>query len=203
MVGRRQSSTPGRGRQPTASGLFLAALLASTACGGTFLLGQVEADESPRTESEDDHTKVRNTLLHYGNYCGPGPELLTGCRPPMEPADNIDTVCMKHDRAWCRCFVSRFEREESTNHPSPLILSSRFLTIPAPIYRWAFDKEFRECIRTADSNMIAEFDRIATEDAFPAWWGVWTRTKFAAYLRTFRWASRSSPHLCTHALPCL
>ena len=50
-------------------------------------------------------SSIRNTMLHYGNYCGPGPTLLVGCRAPLEPVDHVDATCMRHDLAWCRCYA--------------------------------------------------------------------------------------------------
>jgi len=61
---------------------------------------------------------------------------------------------MRHDLAWCRCYSDIEKRGDRKAHP--LMLSTRFLALPSPLYRRMFDREFRECIRTADSNMLDE-----------------------------------------------
>ena len=44
-------------------------------------------------------------MLHYGNYCGPGPTLLVGCRAPFDAVDHVDATCMRHDLDWCKCYA--------------------------------------------------------------------------------------------------
>uniref|UniRef100_A0A7S2WV72 Uncharacterized protein n=1 Tax=Rhizochromulina marina TaxID=1034831 RepID=A0A7S2WV72_9STRA len=131
----------------------------------------------------DDHA-VRNTLLHYGHYCGPGPQLLEGCQPPLEPVDHVDAICMRHDCNWCHCFSKAGPMKRGKPHP--LVLSTRFLTLPAPIYRLLFDEPFRECIRLADQRMLEDMDVLIEKDRLPEWWDKWTRNKFHTYLLAFR-----------------
>ena len=98
----------------------------------------------------------------------------------------------------------------------PLILASRFVSLPPPLYRRLFDREFRECIHSvrpsplhyiprrsasirygltrrpslaqADSSMLAEFDALDAAGQLPEWWASsrWTRIKFDKFLMAFR-----------------
>ena len=169
-------------------------------------------------------------MLHYGNYCGPGPTLLVGCRAPFDAVDHVDATCMRHDLDWCKCYAraaagaggdpwrglakvslggggsssskslngssssssATTSAEKRKQHrqrhrrarrarraqqkkkrsrqrggrngmplgmkPSPLMLSTRFLTLPGPLYRRLFDRDFRECIRRADLSLVTAFD---------------------------------------------
>ena len=55
-----------------------------------------------------------------------------------------------------------------------------------------FDREFRECIREADTNMLAEFDELDATGQLPGWWASsrWTRVKFDKFLMAFRLSVR-------------
>jgi hypothetical protein len=79
--------------------------------------------------STNDSSLVQNTMLHYGSFCGPGPRLLPTCLAPLDPVDEVDTICMRHDLGWCRCFEDNLPPYK----PHPLILSTRFITMPAPM----------------------------------------------------------------------
>lgn len=123
---------------------------------------------------------VRNTFFHYGNYCGPGPELLQGCGAPFEAVDDVDAVCMRHDLNWCRCY-NNVDRKAH-----PLILSTRFLTMPSALYRRLFNKDFRKCIMLSDQQMLAEFDNLTAAGELPEWWDSFTQAKFHTFLIAFR-----------------
>lgn len=123
---------------------------------------------------------VRNTFFHYGNFCGPGPELLKGCRAPLDAVDNVDAVCMRHDQNWCRCYTNVDRKAH------PVILSTRFMTMPAALYRRLFSNEFRKCIMLSDQQMIFEFDNLTAHGELPEWWDAFTQAKFHTFLLAFR-----------------
>ena len=117
--------------------------------------------------------------LHTPNPRAPQ---LMGCDPPVEPADHVDGVCMNHDLAWCACFEHRAKVAATASRgsgapakPHPVLLSARFLTMPAPLYRRLFDERFRACIFDADRELVKTLDGIEASGALPEWWDKGTK----------------------------
>lgn len=75
-----------------------------------------EAEEIAQQDGEVDLSNAlkaaRKSWLRYGNYCGPGPRLLS---PPCDklasksplplPKNTVDTHCKQHDVDYCKCGV--------------------------------------------------------------------------------------------------
>ena len=70
--------------------------------------------------------------------------------------------------------------------PHPIILSARFMTLPAPLYRRLFDEKFRGCILRADKALVEGMDSLKTSNELPEWWDFTTKAKFHGFLASFR-----------------
>ena len=70
--------------------------------------------------------------------------------------------------------------------PHPIILSARFMTLPAPLYRRLFDEKFRGCILRADKALVEGMDSLKASNELPEWWDFTTKAKFHGFLASFR-----------------
>jgi hypothetical protein len=75
---------------------------------------------------------------------------------------------MMHDISWCRCYENRLEPIIHSK-PHPFILSTRFITLPSPIYRRLFDEAFRNCIGDADEVLLRDMDALEAQGKLPDW----------------------------------
>jgi hypothetical protein len=148
-------------------------------CGLFILFGSILVSiviKSYHIESPLEITRMPNNvqvnLLRYGNYCGPGPDLLLPNNP--DPIDPIDELCKLHDEAYQICGDNL--SLDSGRNISPVLnqlMPIRFLfpSIFLSILH-GNSKKYLKCMYDADKVFVTGCDDLAASFKLPKWWFV-------------------------------
>lgn len=110
----------------------------------------------------------QNNLFGYGQYCGAGPD--ESLWPLLQPIDEFDQACQRHDDDYRICYESL---SEEIGFPIPKfvhqIVAMRGLL---PINLWFFGSihNYLTCMHEADQRFIKLLKHRYDHNQLPTWW---------------------------------